>query len=913
LVDRRNECAVLAGLLDGARAGRSGVLVVRGEAGIGKTVLLEYAIESASELEVARAVGVESEMELAFAALHQLCAPMLDRIDRLPGPQRDALEVTFGLSEGAVPDRFLVGLAVLSLLSETAEDRPLVCVVDDAQWLDGASAQALTFAARRLFAESVVMIFAAREPSEELRGLPELVVTGLGEGDARELLRSVIPGRLDERIREQIVAETRGNPLALLELTPGRSPAQLAGGFGLAGGSSLEGRIERRFLERLQELPGDSQRVLLAAAADPTGDPALLWRAADRLGVGGDVLEAAERAGLVEVRTRVRFRHPLVRSAAYRAASPQDRRAVHRALAEATDAAVDPDRRAWHLAEATALPDEQVAAELESSAERAQERGGLAAAAAFLERAVVLTPDPSRRADRALDAAQTKVQAGALETVQNLLATAEAGPLSELQQARADLVRAQLAFMTSRRSDAAPLLLDAAKRLEPIAPDLAWATYLGALVAAIFAGRFAPPGGSLLEVTRAASAARPPGRSAGQLLLDGMAANFVEGYAAGLPILRDALGALSDGVPAGEERRWMQLAFVAAVHTWDDDACEAVSVRRATLCRQAGALGDLPLALNARAVMLLLMGDLTAAAALLEEVTAATDATGIDFGPYGAVGLAALRGKEAEAEALIEASISEASQRRDGSRLAAALWARALLNNGLGRYEHALAAAQRAADSQVEFVYANWSLVELIEAAARTGMGETAAGAHSRLAEMTGPSGTEWALGIEARSHALLSDGHLAESLYREAIERLGRTRMRVDLARAHLLYGEWLRRERRRLAAREHLRTAHEMFATMGVEAFDARAERELLATGEHVRKRVVETREDLTAQEAQIARLARDGISNSEIGERLFISRRTVEYHLGKVFTKLGISSRHELERALPPEPTAALTQSR
>jgi DNA-binding CsgD family transcriptional regulator len=463
--------------------------------------------------------------------------------------------------------------------------------------------------------------------------------------------------------------------------------------------------------------------------------------------------------------------------------------------------------------------------------------------------------------------------------------------------------------MTSRRSDAAPLLLGAAKRLQPIAPELAWSTYLGALVAAIFAGRFAPPGGSLLEVTRAASAARPPERSAGQLLLDGMAANFTEGYAAGLPILRDALGALSDGVPAGEERRWMQLAFIAAVHTWDDDACEAVSDRRATLCRQAGALGDLPLALNARAVMLLLMGDLTAATSLLEEVTAATDATGIDFGPYGAVGLAALRGEKAEAEALIELSISEASRRRDGSRLAAALWARALLNNGLGRYEHGLAAAQRAADTHVEFVYANWALIEVIEASARTGMHETAAGAHRRLAEMTGASGTEWGLGIEARSHALLSDGDLAEGLYREAIERLARTRMRVELARGHLVYGEWLRRERRRLDAREQLRTAHEMFSTMGAVAFAGRAERELLATGEHVRKRVVETREDLTAQEAQIARLARDGVANAEIGERLFISRRTVEYHLSKVFTKLGISSRHELHQVLPPEPSTAL----
>jgi DNA-binding CsgD family transcriptional regulator len=911
LLDRRDECAMLDGLLDGARGGRSGVLVVRGEPGVGKTALFQYTIESASDLQVVRTAGVESEMELAFAALHQLCAPMLPRLDGLPGPQRAALAVTFGLSDGPSPDRFLVGLATLSLLSEAAEERPLVCVVDDAHWLDEASALALAFAARRLLAESVVMIFAAREPSEELRGLPELVVKGLPEGDARELLRSAIPGRLDERVREQIVAETRGNPLALLELTRGLSPAQLAGGFALPGAPSLEGWIEERFLQRLQGLPEDSQRLLLVAAADPTGDPALLWRAGARLGIGGAVLQPAAEAGLVEVGARVQFRHPLVRSAVYRAAAPEQRRDAHRALADATDPQLDPDRRAWHLAEATARPDEEVAAELERSAGRAQERGGLAAAAAFLARATVLTPEQSVRADRALAAAQTKLQAGAVDDVPNLLAAAEAGPLSELQKARVDLVRAEMMFVAGRRSDAVPLLLSAAKRLEPVAPRLARATYLDASTAATYAGRLAAPGGSLPDVARAASAAPPDTPTASDLFLEGLAANFGKGYAAGVPILRRVLTAFGGAPPADQVLRGSPLAYNVSVHVWDDADLDAVSDRWARLCREVGALADLPVALTARAIVLLLAGDLAGAASLIEEAQVAREATGLEYGRhYAVVALSALRGDEAEALALIDASTREASLRGEGSRWSTAAWASAVLNNGLGRYERALAAAQRATEIHWELIYSNyWSLAELIEAAVRTGMSETATGAQRRLTEIARATRTDWALGIEARSRALLSDGEVAENLYRDAIERLRRTRARVDLARAHLLYGEWLRRERRRVDARDQLRVAEEMLTAMGVQAFAQRAERELLATGEHVRKRVVEWREDLTAQEAQIARLARDGVSNAEIGARLFISRRTVEYHLSKVFTKLGIGSRHELDRVLPAGLSAAV----
>ncbi|HET6869410.1 MAG TPA: AAA family ATPase, partial [Solirubrobacteraceae bacterium] len=605
------------GLLAAVRGGRSGALVVRGEPGVGKTALLEYAIESASDVRVARAAGVESEMELPFAALHQLCAPLLDRRARLPAPQRDALEITFGLTGGLVPDRFFVGLAVLSLLSEVAAERPLLCVVDDAQWLDRESAQALAFVARRLLAESVIVIFAAREPGEEFQGLPELAVEGLRSADARELLESVLPGPLDERVRERIVAETRGNPLALLELPRGLSPAQLAGGFGLLDALSLSGRIEESFLQRLEALPDDTQRLLLVAAAEPGGDPALLWRAARRLGIPYEALEPAERAGLVEVDGGVRFRHPLVRSAAYRAGSVTDRQAVHQVLAEVTDRELDPDRRAWHRAQATPTPDEEVAAELERSAARVQARGGLAAAAAFLERAVTLTPDPARLAERALSAAQAKHLAGAPAAAFELLAMAETGPLDDLGRARVDLVRAQVAYAQNRGSDAPPLLLRAAKRLEPLDVALARETYLDALTAAVYLGRLAG-GAGLVEVSQAALATPPPDPPRpSDLLLEGLATRFTKGYAASAPTLKRALGAYPSGEASTEEAlRWLWLALQAAVDLWDDEMWEVLTTRHVQLTRQTGALTVLPLALSARSGAYTFAGELATAASL---------------------------------------------------------------------------------------------------------------------------------------------------------------------------------------------------------------------------------------------------------------------------------------------------------
>ena len=908
---RRSECQALDRLLEAVRAGRSGVLVVRGEAGIGKTALLEYAIESASDLRIVRAVGVESEMELAFAGLHQLCAPMLDRFERLPGPQRDALATTFGLNLGAVPHRFLVGLAVLSLLSEVAEEQPLLCVVDDGQWLDEASAQVLGFVARRLLAESVAVVFAMREPSEEFRGLPELVVEGLRDEDACELLASVIRGPLDDRIRDRIVAETRGNPLALLELPRGLTPAELAGGFGLPDAMALSGRIEESFQQRVDAQPKQTKLLLLVAAAEPVGDPILVRRAAERIGLSVEAPGPAEAAGLLELGARVRFRHPLVRSAVYRSAALTDRRSAHAALAKVTDPEVDPDRRAWHLAQAVAGPDEDVAAELERSAGRAQARGGLAAAAAFLERSAELTPDPARRGMRALDAAQATLQAGAFDPALVLLATAEAGPLDDLPRARIDLLRAQIAFASSRGNEAPPLLLAAARRLERLDAGLARETYLDAFSAAMFAGRLAS-GPGLLEVAQAARQAPPPPPQPrkGDMLLNGLAVLFTDGYPAAMPLSKRALQAFcSEDITVEEGLRWLWLASVTAADLWDDESWYVLSNRHVKIAREAGALSELPLALNSRVYVHMFAGELAAAASLVEEVQAVREATGSNLAAYGALGLAAWRGREGEAGDLIEASMREVVPRGEGIGVTVTQWASALLSNGLGKYQDALVAARQAGEHPQELGVANWGLTELVEAAARSGVTELAADALERLSAMTRASGTDWALGIEARSGALLNEGDAAERLYLEALDRLGRTSIRVELARAHLLYGEWLRRERRRLDAREQLRAAHEMFTAMGLEAFAGRAARELLATGERARKRSVKTREELTAQEAQIARLARDGLSNPEIGARLFISPRTVEYHLHKVFSKLGISSRNQLERAFPREPTPSL----
>jgi DNA-binding CsgD family transcriptional regulator len=910
LAGRRSECEVLDRLIEAVRGGESRALVVRGEPGEGKTALLDYVADHASGCLVARAAGVQSEMELAFAGVHQLCAPMLDHLERLPVPQRDALGAALGIGPGSAPDRFLVALAVLGLLSDVAERRPLICLVDDEQWLDRASTQVLAFVGRRLQAESVGLVFAARKPSDEVAGLPELVVEGLGEDDARTLLDSVLAGPLDVGVRDRIVAETRGNPLALLELPRGLTPAELAGGF-FAGTVPLSGRIEQAFQRRLEALPVETRRLLLVAAAEPVGDPLLVWRAAERLGIGAAAATPAAEAGLLEFGARVLFRHPLVRSAAYRSAPLHQRQDVHRALAEVTDPDLDPDRRAWHRAQAAPGPDEDVAEELERSAGRAQARGGLAAAAAFLERAAMLTRDPARRAERQLAAARTKRDAGAFDAALGLLVAVEAAPLDPLQAVELQRLRGQIAMMQRRGTDAARLLLDAAQRLEPLDADLARETHLEALAAAIWAAGLGSPGGRA-EVVEAAHAVppRPGSPHAVDVLLDGLVLRWTQGYAAAAPTLaRTVERFLAQNAPTDNVGRWRWLlgattSAEVASELWDTDSTHALADRVAQFARDTGALGHLQHALDTLARTHILAGELPTAALMIDEDRLIAEVTGNPPVGNAEMMLAAWRGQRTRASELIEATLRE-STARGVSMVDVAMYATAVLNNGLGRRDAARDAAWRV--FELDPLGAGPFVVpELAEAASRTGDVALAKAALEWVSERARVTPTDWALGIEARVRALLSQGDVADSLYRESIAHLGRIPARAQLARGHLLYGEWLRRERRRSDARAQLRIAHDMLDTMGIEAFAERARRELAATGETARKRSVETTLGLTAQEALIAQLAQDGLSNPEIGARLFISPRTVKYHLRKVFIKLDITSRNQLDRVLPGDPS-------
>ena len=900
---RRREQEQLCRLVTGIRSGRSGALLVRGETGIGKTALLEYLVEQASGCTVARATGVQADMELPFAGLQQMFGSMLGSLGTLPDPQRDAVQVAFGLRSGPAPDRYAVGLAVLGLLAEAVEEGPVVCIVDDAQWLDHASAQTLAFVARRLLEESVAMVFAVRDPSEDetFASLPELVVQGLRDEDARALLGVAIAAGVEPRVIERIIAETRGNPLALLELPRGLTAEELAGGFAASPAQPISARLEQSFLRQVRSMPKRTQRLLLLAASEPMGDPALLMRAAEVIGLDAEAAAPAEAAGLIELATRVRFQHPLLRSAIYRAAPLADRQAAHRALAEATDARTDPDRRAWHRAQAALGTDEDLAAELERSAERAQARGGLAATAAFLERSAALTPDRGRRAGRSLAAAQAKYLAGSPPAALTLLESAGSAEMDALQFALAQRLRGRIALHGGRSGEAAPILSAAAQQLESLDPGLARETHLEAMHAAAVAGRLGMGMRQAAVAARTAPAAPTP-QHASDTLLDGLAVRFTEGISAGAPILKLALAGLLDGNEDSEEDvRWPWLACRVAADVFDDQTWHLLATRYVLIARVAGALGVLPIALMHLSLMHMFEGDLDKAAALVEEVDSIIEATASRRMNISKLMLAAYRGDEARASSLIDEAEQNAIARGEGFVLTFAEHARAVLYNGLGQYTAALENAQRAS-SQDELHASVWSLPELVEAAVRSGKPELATDALERLGERTQVAGTEWALGIAARSRALLSDGPIAENLYREAIDRLGRCRVALELARTQLLYGEWLRRRGRRLDAREQLRTARVSFLEMGAEAFAQRAIRELLATGETARKRTDETRGELTPHETRIARMARDGASNQDIATQLFVSRKTVEYHLHKVFTKLGIKTRQQLEQVLP-----------
>ncbi|KUJ35804.1 hypothetical protein ADL25_35485 [Streptomyces sp. NRRL F-5122] len=895
-VGRRAEFAMFDRWQDAVRAGRGSALVVRGEPGIGKSALLDHMTAAAVGFQVVRAGGVEAEVELPTGVLHQVCAPLLAALDQLPAPQQDALAVAFGLRRRPAPDRLMLGLAVLGLLSEVATRNPLICVVDDAQWLDSGSAQALTFVAHHVGAEPLGIVFATRRTCDDLRGLPEVALTGLSRGDARVVLRSALHAPLDESVMERIVTESRGNPLALLELPKTVTAASFAGGFGLTDSVALPDRIESIFRRRIRFLPPATQTLLLIAAAEPTGDPALMWQAAECLGIDVLAASAAEADGLLSIGTQVVFRHPLVRSAVYSAASPPQRRSVHRALAEAIGSQ-DPDRRAWHRAQAAAGCDEEAALDLERSAHRALARGGVAAAAAFLERSVALTAAPAARSKRALAAARAKQQAGAYDSALHLLALAERGPADKLRAANTELLRGQIAFARSFGSGAVPMLLRAARRFESIDASRARDVHLQALAAALLAGRLSDCGiGAVAESARRASATRA--RHAPDLLLEGFTRLMAEGPRTGVPVLRRAVTAfIEDDLAPEEEWHWLWLAGHAAGLLWDDKAWQSLAIRLLRSCEERGALSMLPVAMATRAGAHLFAGELQKAESLAATAADVTAMTGAGLAPYAEVGLAVFRGRDTEATAVIHSATRDAITRGEGVALTFLQWAAAVLHNGAGHYAQALESARQAsADTHVQR-FRNWALVEGIEAATRTGQQDTAHQALKDLRETTRFCSTDWAVGIEARCRALLADDPHAEDLYRTAVGRLRRTGVHTEAARARLLYGEWLRRKRRHVQARHQLRQALEMFTGFGMDSFAERTRSELSAAGERAHEQRPGPSEQLTSQEKRIALLAAEGVTNAAIASRLFISANTVDYHLRKVFKKLDVTSRTQL----------------
>jgi DNA-binding CsgD family transcriptional regulator len=906
LVGRRPECSRLDELLDAIGTGRSDVLVVRGDAGIGKTALLAHLCRRASGCAVASVTAVPSEQDLDFAALDQLCRPLMGLTERLPKPQRAALRTALGLAGGVAPDRFFVGLAVRNLLAEAGADRPLVCVIDDAQWLDAASSSVLGFVSRRLGRERVALAFGVREPGPGLAGLPELSVGGLAHHDAHALLRTCLHSPLDDRVRERLIAEADGNPGALLAVTHGSAPTWLAGGFGDPDAGGLTTRGAAMLTRGLATLDAETRLLLLVAAAEPLGEPLLLWRAAEDLSIPPTAADAAEDAGVLEIGTRVRFREPLVRAAVYRSATSGNRRRAHRALARATDPHMDPERRAWHRARGATAPDDDIAGDLERSAERAARRGGLAAAAVFLRRAAALTPEPADRARRALAAADTTRQAGDADHALQVLFTAETAPLDALGRARAALIRARVAA-DARADDAVHLLHAVARRLRDLDVDLAREAYLDALGATVILGSGADV--DPVAIARDALATRRDGPPRPvDLLLEGLALRLTDGAATAAPTLRGALAAFRKAhLPVDVALGWGWLAAYVAAATWDHATHVALAERLAHLSRQDGALATLPHTLANLSTIHLRQGELARASVLMREADAAVLATRSELPMPVATLMAAYRGREAEVWPLIGGASEQPAEPPRGLGAVIVQLAGVLLCNGLGRYEDALRVGRTALDDPEPVGTPPWVLPELVEAAVRAGAAHEAAAALDRLCEHARVSGSDWALGLEARSRALLATGKVAERLHREAIERLARPGSRVDLARAQLVYGEWLRREGRRVDARVQLRDAHDRLSAMGIEGFAERARRELRATGETARKRTMETRDDLTAQELEIARLARQGLSNQQIGAQLFISPRTAEWHLRKVFAKVGITSRVALRDALPDDASA------
>lgn len=920
LLGRARELDQFARLIDQARAGRSGALVISGEAGIGKTVLVDQAVMRAGpDLTTERILASESEMQLPYAGVQLLCGHLKDGAAVLPEPQRQALEVAFGLRAAGAPNPLLVGLAMMGLLTH-AGSGGLLCIIDDAQWLDDLSAHAVACMARRLSDEGLALVLVMRDVDDRFSDLPHLALSGLGDDDARTLVHRALAGPLDRRVLDQLVTEAHGNPLALLEFTAARHPAASAGGFALTGADpipapstraaasgpkTLAGRIEQSLLTELESLSAQTRMLLLLAAADPTGDVDLLRRAGARLGIGNDEIDAARHVGALIIGARVVFRHPLIRSAVYADATPAQRRAVHAALADATSPDRDPDRAAWHRAHAAAGPDEEVAAELEGAAERARARGGASAAAAFLERAALFSPEPSRRIDRLLVAADATHESGSPAAAVRLLDTARDELQSPRQEALAGRLRARADYALRRSRGAPRELLRAARDLEPYEPDLARDAYTEALAAAVFAGRLGEPGAAE-EVARTilAATADPPVDRPLELLLRGQALLVAEGQAAAAPTVRRALRAYREQPLDALALHWMWLAGRAAQDIWDDEGMRTLAERQVRLARSGGVLTVLPAALNLQMVIRTFDGDLDAAEQICEDIDAILAVTGHPLPRYGRTFIAAYRGHVDEVERRAAELRADAYRRGEGYALTVANMTEALVYNGAGRYREALASARGELPYSTELGHAMRTLLELIEAAVRVDQHPLAEEALDRLDDVIAPVGEgDWAGAFRALAAAQVHPGAQADDLYREAVERFDRVPVPILRARSQLLYGEMLRRSNRRTDARVQLRAAYRTFSECGMTGFADRARRELRASGEVLRPQRRGGLEALTDQERSVAGLARDGLTNREIGARLFISAHTAEWHLRKVFVKLGIRSRVELAAVLGP----------
>lgn len=897
LLGRSREQAALSRLIEDARNGRGGAVILCGDLGYGLTALLDFAVADAGDMRVVRGSGVPSERALPFAAVHQICSSLRDHLGAVRASQRRALADAFEPGGSGSSDRFAVGQAVIELLRAAGGDEGLLCVVDDVEWLDDDSAETFAFVARRLARERVALVGASHGVPGSTRafgGVPELHVDALQPDAARELLAAVATGPLDAAVRDRLVAEAAGIPLGLVDLPAQLTPKQLAGVTGLPAILPAGVRVRARFMPLVEDLPADTRELLLLAAIAAGGDASLLWAAAGRLAIEPGAAEAAETRDVIRLGQKVSFRHPLMRLAIYAAASAAERRAAHTAFADAIDPAIDPDAHVWHRAAACLLPDEDIARGLEASAARARNRRDELAAVARLERAAELTSEPGRRYGRILAAAQAALSAGALGRASLLLDGTR--PSDELQLAQADRLRGLIGTARGRGTERATMLLGAARAFDSLDPGLARDTYLESIEAAISVGRFAH-GTTLVEIAEA-SRERPRETAAdepqpGDLLLDGLSLLITVGHGVAVASLRRAINALREA----DDSRWLGLGLLAAHEIWDDEGVHDLGVRLDRDRHEDDAEAGHALQWLAR-LDDLLGGRLESVSPLAELQAGAPGSPPVDAADVLA---AAWRGQSTEARTLAEECMRRAFARDLGLQVGAAHHALAVLENGLGRYEAALAAAREACDGPSPYVVTS-TLPELIEAAVRSGERELASAAVARLSERAIPAGTHWALGTLTRSRALLAEGADAQRLYEDAIDHLRRSRAAPSLARAHLVYGEWLRRERRRREAREELRTARDMFVFMGAQVFAERARLELAATGEHEVRRGSSPRGALlTAQESRIARLARDGSSNAEIAAELFISRSTVEYHLHKVFRKLDVSSRTQLARVL------------